>query len=226
MSRRPSDRCVSHVAAWIAATGRQVRPDRDQVRRFLDWLEPGGRGFAFRTFSETAYTRLPGSDPLETALLGTLDDCWDRLLQLNRAGAAVSVTVNASNGRGRAPQDMVRVRALFVDDDHPPAGRPPFPVAPQVTVESSPGRFHHYWRVHELPLERFGPLQRRLAEVYGCDHRVFAVNQSMSLPGFWRRKHSRLLVQARLRTLRDGPALSPAQIDRLTMALAAPPRPR
>jgi hypothetical protein len=168
--------------------------------RFLKGLDDTAACFSFRTFSDTEYTRIGSQgDPLEKAIHGTLDTCWEQLTTLNRLGAAISVTINRSNGNGRGDTDIEQIRALFLDDD---SGANPhrFPLEPHIQVETSPGHYHHYWRVGNLPLHPFSTLQRRLARAYQGDSRVQALNQSMQLPGFWRRKNitrprfSRLIV--------------------------------
>ena len=204
--RRPFDAQVRHIARWIAETGSKLQPDRAQAQRFLRLLDPDAGCFSFRSFSDTPYTRIPGSDPLERAIHGPLERCWAELAALNRAGAAICVTINATNGRGRRPRDIVRVRALFVDDDDPGSRAVPLAPPPDITVESSPGRYHHYWLVRELALEEFVPAQVRLANRYGCDRKVCALNQAMVLPGFWRRKSVGVVHQTRLlRVRRDVP---------------------
>lgn len=183
------DPCVAQVAAWIAEQGRDLPPVFDQAERFLQALDPRAESFSFRTFSDTPYTRLPGEDPLERALHGSLRDCWAELVELNQRGAAVSVTINRTNGRGRTPADILMVRALFLDDDNPTQNRDRFPLPPHIQVQTSPGHCHHYWLVENLPLSAFSDLQSRLASCYGGDNKVSALNQSMQLPGFWRRKN-------------------------------------
>ena len=196
--RRPFDTRVTHITRWIAESGKALQPDRSQVERFLHMLDPGAHFFSFRTFSDTPYTRLPGRDPLERAIHAPLERCWDELVALNQEGAAVAVTVNASNGRGRGVMDIVRIRALFLDDDDPGARTLPLEPPPGITVESSPGRYHHYWLVQGLAPEDFVSAQRGVADRYGGDARACALNQAMALPGFWRRKRLGWPYQVRL----------------------------
>jgi len=181
------DPCLDHVARWIAYQGEALIPEREMAEAFLQRLDPGAQRYSFRTFSDTEYTLAAAHDPLERAIHGSLDDCWSELVQLNRAGAAISVTVNATNGQGRAVGDIVRARALFLDDD---SGCDPgrFPLSPHLQVRSSARHCHYYWFVDGLPLASFEACQRQLAGRYGGDTRVCALNQSMQLPGLWRRK--------------------------------------
>jgi hypothetical protein len=205
--RRPLDRHVGHVAAWLAAKGERLILDRSQTEAFLGYLDPLASFFSFRTFSDTPYTRGVGIDPLERAIQGPLAACWDELEWLNRQGAAVGVTINRTDGRGRRPEHVTRVRALFIDDDRPRLRRIQPPISPHITVETSPGRYHHYWLVRDLTIGAFGALQRCLAETFSSDHRVCALNQSMALPGFWRRKGTTACHRAELRVVRPREAL-------------------
>lgn len=203
---RPLDTHTAHVAAWARHRGMGMSADRGQAQAFLDALDPMAEFFFFRSFSETHYTRCKGRDPLEHDLRGSLVECWDRLVELNRSGAAVTVTVNASSRQGRRVEDVLRVRALFVDDDRPDVREGPFALAPHIRVRSSPGRYHHYWLVEGCPLDEFQGFQRELASALGTDHRVASLNQAMALPGFWRRKRMISPVQTLLLEARQMPA--------------------
>lgn len=190
-------------------------PDYHQAKRFLQALDPTAEWFSFRTFSDTPYTRLPGRDPLERAIHGGLDACWEELTELYRRGAAVCATINQTNGRGRSIADIRRVRALFLDDDHPPRLVDRFPLTPQIQVQSSPGHYHHYWLVRDLPLASFTPLQRALADSYGGDKKVLALNHAMQIPGIWRRKQLSRPVMPTLYKINKLPAYSEIDLERL-----------
>jgi hypothetical protein len=212
MPRHVPDPCVAHLAARLAWEGRGLVTQRWQAERFLSWLDPAAQQFSFRTFSETSYTRLPGRDPLERAIHAPLHACWEELTALNRAGAAVSVTINATNGRGRTAADVVRVRALVLDDDHPESRSGPLLPQPHASVQSSAGRLHRYWRVRGVDAADFRRLQQALARRYSGDHRVCAPNQSMGLPGLWRRKPGRPPFRTALVVLEEGPPMEAAQV--------------
>ena len=195
------DPCVAHVAAWIEQLGRSLIPDFDAAEAFLQALDPSVKYFSFRTFSDSPYTRHTGKDPLERAIHGGLKTCWDELVELNRRGAAVSVTINHTNGQGRTAADIEQVRALFLDDDGPPDRLDRFPLPPHIQVRTSPGHYHHYWRVEGMPLFSFCGLQQQLARRYGGDNKVMALNQSMQLPGIWRRKSLKRPVMSSIHRL-------------------------
>jgi hypothetical protein len=150
---------------------------------FLAFLDPNG-SWTFQTFAD----RKDG-EKLDRVLHGPLSEHGETLTRLNERDAGVFVTVNETNGRGRKADNIVRVRALFADADGPPLdvlGTSPLP--PHIVVESSPGRWHAYWRVDGLPLEEFESVQRAIAARFGTDGSVNDLSRVMRLPGFLHRK--------------------------------------
>jgi hypothetical protein len=60
----------------------------------------------------------------------------------------------------------------------------PAPAPPAIACESSPGKFHAYWPVSDLPLADFRHAQRMLAERFGGDRKVNDLPRVMRVPGF------------------------------------------
>ena len=150
--------------------------------RFLSLF---GDRFTFQTFDDAPH-KLPA---LSRILHGTLREHAATLAGLNARGAGVFFMVNAGDGMGRKAGNVQQVRALFVDLD----GSPLAPVKaavlpPHCIVESSPGRWHAYWRVSNCPLDRFKPLQQALAARFDGDREVCGLPGVMRLPGFDHRK--------------------------------------
>lgn len=114
---------------------------------------------------------------------GTLAQHRDELERLNAAGAGVFVTINETDGQGRTTANVVSVRALFADFDGAPLPET-WPLPPHIIVESSPGRWHAYWPVADVPLALFSTLQTGLAAIYGSDPAVKDLPRAMRLPGF------------------------------------------
>ena len=165
-----------------------LRPDLDETRRFLDLLDPGCERWTFQTFDDDD-TRKHGA--LIQVLHGTLDEHALDLSATNANGGGVFVMVNEGDFEGRSASNIKRVRALFADLD----GAPLEPVLeasrenpPHIVVESSPGRFHVYWRVEGCPLEQFKPRQLALAAHFSGDRKVCDLPRVMRLPGFWHQK--------------------------------------
>lgn len=163
----------------------RLKPDLTIAQRFLDALEPRGR-FTFQTFQDCKGSKNPA---LSRVLHGELDEHAAELERLQRLGAGVFVMVNKGDGKGRSASNVTRVRAHFVDLD----GAPIEPVTscelrPHIVVESSPHRWHAYWRVDSCPVDEFSLRQRALASRFGGDLVVSDLPRVMRLPGFWHLK--------------------------------------
>jgi len=59
---------------------------------------------------------------------------------------------------------------------------------PHIVVESSPGKWHAYWRVADVPLDKFSELQIALAALFGGDPAVSDLPRVMRVPGFFHLK--------------------------------------
>lgn len=174
-----------------------VKPDAvHDADAFLRIL---GDRHTFQTFDDTGR----GRKFLNRILHGTLAEHTDTLALLNARGAGVFVMVNAGDGNGRKTANVKTVRALFVDLDGAPL-EPIMaaPLAPHCIVESSPGRWHAYWRVSDCPLSDFTPLQKELAAEFNGDEKVCDLPRVMRLPGFDHRK--RAPYRSRIVELRAG----------------------
>lgn len=164
--------------------GKKLQPDLDQARLFLK-IFARDEPVTFQTFDDSENKR----PWLAKVLHGTLDDHAQELTRLNNEGAGIFFTVNRTNGQGRKGENIVSVRALFVDlDGAPLAPVKDAPVKPHIVVESSPGRYHAYWKVSDCPLENFPSIQKALAAKFNGDASVHDLSRVMRLPGFFHRK--------------------------------------
>jgi hypothetical protein len=162
--------------------------DITQAKRFLECLDPIAQSFSFQTFDDDSERK---SEKLAKVRHGTLGRHAYELIQLNKAGAGVFVTVNETNGTGRKAENITRVRAVFVDLD----GSPLQPVMrhnlePHIVVESSPEKWHCYWLIDGLYLEDFRAVQLELIKLFDADPVVHDLPRVMRLPGFIHRKAS------------------------------------
>lgn len=158
----------------------------EEAKRLLEAL--GEPPWTFQTFGEG---EAEGRPRLARVLHGRLEGLYPVLESLSQRGAGVFFVPNRTDGRGRKAENVVEVRALFLDLD----GSPLEPVlerapSPTAVVETSPGRYHVYWRVEDIPLEVFPFAQKRLAEVFGGDPACRDLGRAMRLPGFPNRKRT------------------------------------
>src|SRR5262245_8402365 len=171
-------------SADVATT--KLTLNRDDAEAFLAALDPAAAEFTFQTFDDN-YKHKDAN--LTQILHGTLGRRWDLLTNLNRRGAGIFVTVNETDGGGRAAKNIKRVRALFIDlDGTPLPAEDAFHVKPHLIIESSPGRWHCYWLVTNCTLDEFKALQRRLIRNYDSDKSVHDLPRVMRLPGFIHQK--------------------------------------
>lgn len=162
---------------------------------FLEMLDPTRDFLEIRTFDDVV---LPdGSkrkDPnLTGTIKGSLKQALGKLEQLNALGAGVFFTVNRTNGSGRKSENVTQVVAFFADTDGADI-EPLLTLRPHIAVESSPGRYHAYWRVDDCDLSQFKTMQQAIAEKFGTDAAVCDLPRVMRLPGFFHNKHDKFLV--------------------------------
>ena len=153
---------------------------------FLAALDPDAATFTFQTFPEGGHHDNP---PGAAILHGSIDDVGQRLSGLNNAGHGIFVMVNEGDFQGRSARNVIRVRVHVLDLD----GAPLHPVLdselpPHIIVQSSPGKWHAYWRVDECPLGEFKARQHALAARFNGDMAVCDLPRVMRLPGFWHLK--------------------------------------
>ncbi|MGE0082448.1 MAG: AAA family ATPase [Thiohalomonadaceae bacterium] len=156
-----------------------------QADRFLQLLDEEAETFTFQTFDDDKKRK---DKRLARVIHGSLDDCAAELMELNQAGAGIFVTVNATDGTGRKNANIVRVRALWQEDDGQGIG---LPVEPHMIVESSPGKFHRYILIDDQDgsaVREFGAVQARLTADYGSDRNAADLARVLRLPGFFHQK--------------------------------------
>ena len=172
----------------------QYDEPHDHAVRFLTRLGPD-EAHTFQVFDDAKQGRVR-----PTILHGTLDECWRVLTRLNELGAGIYVMLNQGDGWGRKAENVIRVRAVFVDLD----GAPLQPVLdarlkPHLIIETSPGRFQVFWFVADCRLDQFTGIQKALAARFGGDPAVIDLPRVVRMPGFWHMKGkpqlSRLLCE-------------------------------
>jgi putative DNA primase/helicase len=171
--------------------------DLDQAERFLSILDPGATAFTFQTFDDDKerakeLKKAKKKNPRSRIRNGALTDHLAEFAELQADRGGIFITINRTDGLGRAIKDIVSVRALVVDLDgapldpvfHDDGNIPP----PTIVTETSPNKFQCWWLVDDLELEEFTALQKMLAERFGGDPSVHDLPRVMRLPGFIHQK--------------------------------------
>lgn len=133
---------------------------------------------------------------------GTLADTWATLADYNARGYGVFASINALNGEPteRKTLDHVAyIRAHVVDLDNTLTAAANYERAvaagASFAVQSSPGKFHVYWRVQPYVGNDFYTLQqRKLAQLYDGDRKIIDATRVMRVPGFLHLKGEPQLV--------------------------------
>jgi hypothetical protein len=179
-----------------------------QSKFFLQLLDPATTRFCFRTFDDKKGAERTG---LLSKRDGTVGQHTAQLRELNDAEAGIYVVVNEG---GQTDNDITRVRAVFADIDNVDIPYEPIAEAltPHCVIESSPGKHHIYWLVHDgFPLDQFKPTQQAVAAKYGTDPSVCNLSRVMRLPGFKHNKDAPHAVQFKLQN-KDLPRYSISEI--------------
>lgn len=144
----------------------QVGPDRDKVRDWVSW------GKVYNDY----YANIV-----------------EKLRKYNRNAGFVSFTVNATDGEGRKKKNITEIRAFFVDlDGVPLLPVDDYPLTPSVVVNTSPGKYHLYWLVRDVPLdiEVYEHYLKQLAYLFGGCEGVTDISHAMRLPGYFHMKEN------------------------------------
>lgn len=120
---------------------------------------------------------------------GTLQEHWLELSQMNNEGFGVYMTINETDGQGADNVNVMGVRAQFIDLDNIDAQQM-FTEAchmepkPSFYVQSSPGKFHVYWKsAPHRDTAKFTTVQRKLITKFHSDPTIIDPARIMRLPG-------------------------------------------
>lgn len=166
------------------------------VKSFLAALDPRPEA----VFNIEAYSP---KDKATGAFIGDrVSEQWQRLshtgvlelipvlAQMNAKGAGIYIAVNEFNGK-RKKDNLVRVRCVHADFDKTSAPEDLIAASvilpPTLVVQSSPNKFHAYWRLREgefLSGEKVETLNRQLVKTLGADKASIDCAHLLRLPGF------------------------------------------
>lgn len=159
-------------------------PNLVLARRFLTTLSHCDETEDF-TFQVIPERNGVASNSRPEVLHGLFDDLKEKLAVANRNGCGIFVTINRTDGKGRKGENIIGVRAVFVDLDGSPL-QPVLeaPLEPHMVIQTSPDRYHAYWIVDGIACDEFTPIQKDLASQFNGDPQVVDLSRVMRLPGF------------------------------------------
>jgi putative DNA primase/helicase len=154
----------------------------------------GEQAAQFQTFSSER-----GNSDGETTVGVWNTEMAAKLVKANLHGLNVSLVINRIDGSRRCKEAVSAVHAVWVDIDEPTekmsrddlfATLLSLRVQPHLIVESSPGRFHVYWRVSDCTVAQFRVVQKALAMRFGGDANICDLVRAMRIPGSLNHKYT------------------------------------
>jgi Family of unknown function (DUF5906) len=179
-----------------------LQPDINEAKKFIGALygDVGAR-LTFQFYKED------GSGAL-TAEFGTLDEKWDRLVNLNQNKYAICIMINQGDFKVRAPrtnppdadgnedagtdgrktENVIALTALFTDRDSDNPQSDTSPLHPSIVVKTAHGE-HRYWLLKPgEDLKQFTPAQTQLIKYFNTDKKPKDLPRVLRLPGFFNQK--------------------------------------
>jgi len=156
--------------------------DTAKAQTFLKMLDPTTSKFCFRTFDDKK-----GNPFLANNYNGNFEQFEEVLQSKNILGAGVFVVINQG---GQTDKNICQVRYVFADTDGAPLAPLIDALKPHMVIESSPERYHVYWRVNDCPLKEFQTVQKAIAVKFHSDPAVSNLSRVMRLPGYLHQKSS------------------------------------
>lgn len=173
---------AGHALSQHSTAKQTAKPDIAMAAAFLNVLDPEAKRWTFQTFTDRKGGG--GKDPLAQIFNGTLDEHFSTLSRLNSRGAGVYVTVNKTDLKGRHKTNILRVRAVWQEDDG--QGKP-LPLEPHIVTETSFKHFHRLLLTDKLSFEQFASTMDVMVERYGSDPNAKDLSRVLRLPGFFHR---------------------------------------
>jgi hypothetical protein len=206
-----------------------LEPDLKAAEQFLKALDPSTLRFTFQTFDDVEViegdrVKKRERPELVRILHGTLEEHAPELTRLNRLGAGVYITVNATNLQGRKDKDIVRMRDVWREDDDGVREKLPLPLDPHYVVESSPGKFHEHVFVQGMTADEHRGVIETMVTRFGSCSGAKGLNRVLRLPGYFHTKGSPFQVR-----IVGGTALKPGwkpYTAEQVLAAFPPPPPR
>lgn len=132
---------------------------------------------------------------------GSYSQVSDQLTSYNQQGWGVFACLNGMDGHGQNLNNVAYIRAHVLDLDDPATSLYNYDIAcksnplPHFGVQTSPNKFHLYWRVHPYTGNDFFTLQqKRLAQLYNGDPTIIDATRVLRVPGFYHLKGDPALV--------------------------------
>lgn len=165
----------------IAAQFEQHHFNLSQAQLFLNCLDPTADRFLFVLINPDRQSEPPKAAFVEPSA------AFNDLMAWNSQGYGVYVNVNQTEGVHRRRENITRCRAVFIEDDNKTRSKP-YPINPNLVVESSPGKYHIYYLTSTTVFDQYEEVQQTLVNDYGGDPNARDISRILRVPGFYNTK--------------------------------------
>jgi len=183
-----------------ATAGPDLTPNYAETERYLEALigpDWATTTLTWQTFDDNqdrrdkakGVARLTGkrpTDPFARVQAGVWDKVKQQLTLVNQHGGGVFLTINRTEG-GRRLEHIKEIRAVWLEWDHDEP-LPTLPLAPHILVESSPNKYHCYWRTTDCSPDDHQRLMHCLVGAWRSDPSATDLVRTLRVPGFFHRK--------------------------------------
>ncbi len=216
-----SVQCLLEQHAARGAEGTSGEPRRSLPAGVALWRHLFGetRGFLCLLLGQRAGSRLVAVHERYFRWPDEAWDAWHHAQAADQGEREVYFCAHLLAARGRRKESALTISALWCEVDHPLGAEWPDALPlPTAQVQSSPGRWHPYWRLtHPVPPQQAEALNRALARSLGADPSGCDLTQVLRVPGTRNHKYPERPV-VRLVTLDPEAAIDPGA---LTLSLGA-----
>lgn len=169
----------------------KFEPNILDIERYLSFLA-GSAGesevFTFSIMDLESTTIIPGYGCIHAKA----EEITARLLTIEPT--TLHVCLNRTNLKTRKSADIVSARVIVAEIDREMSLADLRSLQekylPGLIVESSPGRFHLYWKIgSEVGLDKWKQIQLALSSLLGSDPSLSQVTHTIRVPGVWRVKN-------------------------------------
>lgn len=194
----------------------------ESAASFLQAVAPGEKQFHFAYFDDHKDRK---NKALAGERYGTLQQWGGHLDKAERAGCGVFFTVQRTDGNGRKASNIAEYRLIFAEWDNKGVPLPDWPIRPHAVVESSPGKFHVYWRVAGLQADAFKGIMSRMVAM-GSDPAAKDAARVLRLPGTLHQKDPAAPFMVRLVENFDAPPYPVGEMLQAFPPVEQPTKPR
>ena len=186
-----------------------TQPFYSSLSTYAQFLSMFGDSHTFQTFCDKGRNKT-----LIKQFHGPIKQHFHEIADLNMRGAGIFFTVNETNLLGRTSRHIQRERAVFIDLDGVHI-TDKLDLKHHLIVNTSPGKYHCYWLVSDMPLESFSLYQEALANKFNSDPKVKDLPRVMRVAGFFHNKNSKYPI-----TVQDMKRISPYTKEQVRQRLS------